>query len=134
MTRLSQTLTTSIDRPPQEVYDFISDPRHLPDWAPGFTSGVHEENGTWIAETKEGAFTVEFAPRNDFLIADHVVTISESVQVINPVRVLPNDDGAEVIFTVVQEPGQNEAQFEEILGLVSGDLALLKRSLEGAAA
>ncbi|MDQ8043495.1 MAG: SRPBCC family protein [Solirubrobacteraceae bacterium] len=133
MTRLSQTLTTSIDRPPQAVYDYIRDPRHMPTWAPGFTSEVHEEDGTWIAQTTEGPVTVAFVPDNDFLIADHVVTVSDTVQVLNPIRVLPNAEGAEVIFTVVQEEGQNDAEFEEILALVSGDLALLKRTLEGAA-
>jgi len=40
--------------------------------------------------------------RNKFGILDHDVTLPSGAKVYNPMRVLPNNDGCELIFTLYQ--------------------------------
>jgi hypothetical protein len=126
----ARTLTITIDRSADDVYAFISDPAHLPDWAPGFAHSIHRDGETWVAETVDGPMAVEFVADNPHRVADHVVTVSPGVTNLNPVRVLDNGDGAEVLFTVIRAEGQSAEAFAEIQGLVKGDLALLRELLE----
>ncbi len=46
-------------------------------------------------------------------------------------RVVPNGEGAELLFTVFQRPGRSDAQFYEDASLVHRDLHTLKQILEG---
>jgi hypothetical protein len=52
-----------------------------------------------------------------------------------PLRVVPSGaDGREVLFTVFRSATMSDARFAEDLGMVSKDLASLKRVLETPAA
>ena len=72
-----------IDRSPEDVYAFASDPANLPAWAAGLGPGDR----------------VVFAPRNDFGVLDHVVTTPSGQTLAVPMRVMPDGGGAEVVFT-----------------------------------
>ena len=48
-----------------------------------------------------------------------------------PLRVIADGDGCEVVFTLRRAPGMTDADLERDAALVTGDLALLKRLLEG---
>jgi hypothetical protein len=48
----------------------------------------------------------------------------------NPMRVIPNGAGSEVLFTVVQFPGISDEQFEADLNTVRADLNKLRTVLE----
>ncbi len=50
----SRTLSVSIERQPQEVYRFISDPQNLPKWATSFCQSVKKSRDEWIVETPLG--------------------------------------------------------------------------------
>ncbi|HMN30099.1 MAG TPA: hypothetical protein PKE45_18245 [Caldilineaceae bacterium] len=52
------------------------------------------------------------------------------VTVYNPMRVFPNGDGSEVVFTVYRRPGMSGQQFAEDAQAVASDLHQLKRLLE----
>jgi hypothetical protein len=132
MTRPSRALNITIDRPARAVYDFVRTPTNLPRWAPGLASEVRPEGDHWIGQSEFGTVTFRFVPENDFLIADHLVTVESGAQTLNPVRVIDNAEGADVVFSVVQEPGQSEDEFEQVLGIVDGDLQRLKSVLEAA--
>lgn len=71
----SRTISVGVARDPQSVYDFITDPRTLPQWAPGFANSMHESAGDWIVETTVGPVRIEFVERNELGVADHRVTI-----------------------------------------------------------
>jgi hypothetical protein len=62
---------------------------------------------------------------------DHAVTVASGETIVNPMRVVPNGTGSEVLFTVFQRPGMSDAQFYEDAALVQRDLETLKRVLEG---
>ena len=59
--------------------------------------------------------------------------ISRSCEIIhNPVRVITDGSGCEVVFTLRRLPGMSEKDFERDADAVSADLTKLKRVLEGA--
>jgi hypothetical protein len=51
-----------------------------------------------------------------------------------PLRAVADGDGCEVVFTLRRSPGMTDTEFERDTALVTGDLALLKKVLEGATA
>lgn len=130
MPRESRTLTITIDHPARAVYDFIREPTNLPRWASGLADEVRHDDGRWIGTSDFGTVAFAFVPENDFLIADHVVTLSDGTEVGNPVRVLPNDEGADVILTVIREQGQGDEAFANVLATVQTDLDRLRDVLE----
>jgi hypothetical protein len=120
-----------IDRAPAEVYEFASDPRNLPRWAAGLArSEVRRDGDEWIAEAPFGRIRVRFAPRNSFGVMDHDVTLDSGVIVHNPMRVVPNGQGSEFVFTLIRRPGMSDAQLAEDRAAVENDLKTLKRLLE----
>ena len=126
----SRTLTVSIERPPADVYDFVSSPENLPRWAPGLCRSVRRSEGQWIVETPDGPVKFRFVGRNEFGVLDHSVSPAPGLETMNPMRVVPNGSGSEVIFTVFQRSGMSAEQFAEDAGLVERDLRTLKTILE----
>jgi uncharacterized protein YndB with AHSA1/START domain len=47
----SRHISTHIDRSAAEVYEYASDPAHLPEWAPGLCTSVSPVDGRWVAES-----------------------------------------------------------------------------------
>jgi carbon monoxide dehydrogenase subunit G len=126
----SRTLSVSIERPPADVYDFVSNPENLPKWAPGLCRSVRRSEGQWIVETPDGPVKFRFVERNELGVLDHSVSPAPGLEIMNPMRVVPNGSGSEVIFTVFQRPGMSAEQFTEDTGLVERDLRTLKTILE----
>jgi uncharacterized protein YndB with AHSA1/START domain len=128
-------VTVSIDRPPDVVYQFAAAPENLPKWAVGLGTSFHQKaDGSWIAEGGPvGSATVRFVERNRFGVLDHDVTVPTGETIHNPIRVLPNGGGSEVVFTLFRRPGTSEAQFASDAKAVEKDLNTLKRLVESAA-
>jgi len=124
-------ISVSINRPVDEVYEFASNPENLPRWAAGLSGSIKNVNGDWIAESPMGSVIIKFAERNAFGILDHDVTLPSGEKVYNPMRVFPNNDGSELIFTLYQRPGVSEQMFAEDAKMVAKDLEKLKSLLEG---
>jgi hypothetical protein len=127
----STTVSVSIARPPRDVYAFVRDPEKLPQWAAGLARSVRRDGDGWIVEMPDGPMRLRFAPANDFGVLDHYVSPAPGVEFLNPMRVVPNGAGSEVMFTVFQQPDMSDAQFANDVGLVERDLRALKRVLEG---
>jgi uncharacterized membrane protein len=130
MTFKSRHISVSIDRNVDQVYEFASNPVNLPRWAAGLSGSIENVKGDWIAESPMGRIKVKFADKNTFGILDHVVTLPTGESVNNPMRVVPNNDGSEVIFTLYQRPGMSDHMLDEDAEAVSRDLLKLKALLE----
>jgi hypothetical protein len=92
---------------------------------------VVRENQDWFVETPEGRVRVTFAPENDYGVLDHEVVTPSGDTVYVPLRAVTHGDGCEVLFTLRRSPGMTDAEFERDTALVTGDLALLKKVIEG---
>jgi Polyketide cyclase / dehydrase and lipid transport len=132
MSSESKQISESIDRPAADVYHYASDPAHLPEWAPGLGSSVENVDGRWFVETPAGRVGLAFVERNEFGVLDHEVTLPSGDIIYNPMRVIPDGDGCEVVFTLRRLPGMSSEDFERDAGLVQADLTRLKQVLEAA--
>ncbi len=128
----SRQICESFDRPATEVYDYAVDPAHLPEWAPGLGSSVENVDGRWFVETPAGRAGLAFVERNEFGVLDHEVTLPSGDVIYNPMRVVPNGDGCEVVFSLRRLPDMSSEDFHRDAGLVQADLTRLKQVLEAA--
>jgi hypothetical protein len=124
-------ISVYIARQPAEVYEFASDARNLPRWAAGLArSEIRRDGDEWIADAPFGKVRIRFAERNSFGVMDHDVTLESGVTIHNPMRVLPNGEGSEFVFTLIRQPGMSDGQFAEDRAAVENDLMTLKALLE----
>ncbi|GAB3015126.1 SRPBCC family protein [Bowmanella dokdonensis] len=125
-------ISITIRCPPARVYEFASRPQNLPRWAAGLArSEVRREGEAWVTDAPFGRIRIRFVPDNPFGVMDHDVELASGVVVHNPMRVVPNGEGSEFIFTLIRRPDMSDAQFAEDADAVKKDLAQLKAILEG---
>lgn len=130
MAFLTRHLSISINKSVVDVYTFVSNPLNLPEWAAGLSGSIKQEGSDWIADSPMGKVKVKFAETNVFGVLDHDVTLPSGVKFYNPMRVVANDNGSEVIFTLFQVPGMSAQNFDDDAQLVERDLKKLKQILE----
>ena len=124
-------ISVSIALPPAEVYEFASDPRNLPKWASGLArSEVRKDGDEWVADAPMGKVRVKFAERNFFGVVDHDVKLESGVSVHNVMRVIPNGEGSEFVFTLIRQPGTPDEELAKDKATVENDLKTLKDHLE----
>jgi hypothetical protein len=128
-------VSTVVTRPWRQVYDYAADPANLPLWAAGLASAalVPGDDGWWTADSPMGTVGVRFCEPNPFGVLDHVVRLPDGTEVLNPMRVVPWGDDAEVVFSVRPRAGMSDADVAADAELVAADLATLKGILESAA-
>lgn len=129
--RVSRHLSVVVAAPAAAVHDLAADPARLPEWAAGLASTpLHHDGDDWYAEAPFGRVHVRFAARNEFGVLDHVVTMPDGRQVLNPMRVIPWGEASEVVFTVRRRDDQTDEQFAADVEAVAADLATLKNLVE----
>jgi len=125
-------VSVSIARPVADVVAYAGDPRRLPEWAAGLAAGVRpgDDGAGWVAQSPMGEVVVRFVPANELGVLDHDVSLPDGSRVHNPLRVLPNDGGSEVVFTLFRRDGMDAAGFEADAVAVAADLERLREILE----
>ncbi|MGA4508150.1 SRPBCC family protein [Propionibacteriaceae bacterium G1746] len=124
-------LSVSIDRPPAAVAAFVGDPANLPLWAAGLSAGIRHEDERWLTSSPMGDVEVRFTGPVDLGILDHDVVLPDGVVVHNPLRVLANDAGSEVVFTLYRLEGVSDDDYDRDSAMVADDLARLRDVLQG---
>lgn len=125
----STTLSITIHRDAEAVYEFIRDPANLPAWAAGLGQAVVRTDQGWVVKTPAGEAGLRFVGRNDFRVCDHYVTLPSGEEIHVPMRVLDNGDGSEVIFTLFWRT-MTEDELVRDATAVARDLQTLKAVLE----
>ena len=121
----------TIQRDWRSVYAFAAKPENMPRWASGLASGLTQDGADWVADGGPiGKIRVRFAAGNDFGVIDHTVTLPNGDVVENALRVVPNGDGAEVMFTLLRQPDMDDEAFESDAAHVARDLEALARLME----
>ncbi len=128
----SSTLSVSIERPWQEVYAYAADPTNMPRWAAGLGQGFERDGDDWVFREPGGNLArLWFTPPNPFGVLDHDVLPAGQDPVHVAMRVMPNGDGAEVTFLLIEAPGMSNADYQRDAAAVMKDLQTLKSILEG---
>jgi len=126
----AKTISVFIAVPPAEVYTFASNPANLPAWVPSFCKSVEFANGQWVIQSPEGPAVFAFVESNAYGVLDHTITFAPGLKLTNPMRVVPNGSGSELLFTLFQHEGMSDQQFTEDESNVQSDLDTLRRLLE----
>lgn len=120
----------TIERNWRDVYAFATKPENIPLWASGLAAGLEADGEDWVVHGALGNARVRFTPLNDLGVLDHFVTLETGPPVHNALRVIPNGSGAEVVFTLLRQPGISKEQFDSDADWVQKDLIALKKRLE----
>ena len=129
-TMTAKIIHISIDRDWREVYGFAAEPENMPLWASGLASDLERDGNDWVGRGVIGTVRVSFVPENEFGVLDHTVTIESGLRVYNALRVVPNGDGCEVMFTLLRMPDVTDAQFSADAAHIRKDLTTLKTLME----
>lgn len=130
MTYLSKHISVVIDRTPSDVYEFASKPENMPKWAAGLSGSIKKEGDHWISTSPMGKVKVTFSEKNNFGVIDHNVTLESGKTFHNPLRVIENNKGSEVVFTLFRQPEMTDQDFNQDAGMVMNDLKRLKAIME----
>jgi hypothetical protein len=126
----AEIIHVSIDRNWRDVYEFASRPENMPLWASGLASGLDPDGEDWVASGVLGTVRVSFVPPNEFGVIDHTVTIESGLRVYNALRIVPNGDGCEIMFTLLRLPGMTDEQYAADAAHIRKDLDALKGLME----
>ncbi len=130
MTWPAHHITQTIQRDPGSVAAFAGSPQNLPLWAAGLSTGIRFETGRWVTDSPMGLVEVAFCGPIEDGVLDHDVTMPDGTVVHNPLRVLKNDSGSEVVFTLYRRDGVTDAELARDVDLVRADLERLRSILE----
>ncbi|ORM52311.1 polyketide cyclase [Pantoea conspicua] len=126
----SRTLSLTIPRHWLDLYETIWKPEFFPKWASGLTNSTLEPEGNrWRARGPQGTVKIRFTPHNPFGVMDHWVDTGFGKEIYMPMRVIANEQGAEVMVTVYRQPLTSEDKFKQDIEWVSKDLEKLNQLL-----
>jgi hypothetical protein len=91
---------------------------------------VRRDGDEWVADAPFGKVRVRFVEPNAFGVMDHDVKLESGVTVRNPMRVVANGAGSELVFTLIRQPGMSDEQLARDREAVESDLRTLKGVLE----
>ena len=123
-------ISIAIRKPSAVVYEYASNPLNLPCWASGLSSSVTKSGSSWVADSPMGKVRIEFCEPNPFGVIDHEVILETGQRFLNPLRVLSNWEGSEVVFTLFKQDTMSGEDFERDAALVKKDLEKLRELLE----
>jgi hypothetical protein len=126
----SKMISVSIQRGPQDVYDFMAPPASFACWASGLGKPLGNEGTVWRFEGESGPVKIRFTEPNAYGVLDHYVELPDGSEVYVPMRVVANGAGSEVMFTLFRMPGMNDEKFAADAQWVMRDLNRLKELLE----
>jgi hypothetical protein len=86
--------------------------------------------GRWVADSALGRVEVVMAEPNQYGVVDHWVTLPTGETFYNPMRVIADGDGCELVFTLRRQAGVSDADFDRDAAAVTADLATVKWLLE----
>lgn len=122
----SQTISLTIPRNWVDLYETIWKPDYFPKWAFALSqSELEPEGNAWKANGPDGAIKVRFTDHNPFGVMDHFIDTGFGKEVYVPMRVVANEEGAEVVITVFRQPLMSDEKFAQDVEWVKRDLQTL---------
>lgn len=125
------TASTSIQAPPDHVFDYMADPANQPNWAINFVRATRTaDDGWWVMDTPVGEITYRVDVEPTRRVADWVMK-TPAGEVVMPARVVPLAGGSLVTFTIIRGPGQPDEAWEQGRRGMDEEISVLRDILEG---
>ena len=126
-TKNTKHISVTIPVSQKTSYEYLSEPKNFPEWASGLCKSISPlGNGEWSIDSPMGKLTAKFTDKNPYGILDHYVIFSPENISYNPLRIIENGEGSELIFTLFQTEGMTPEKFEEDSNWIKKDLEELK--------
>ena len=125
------TVTITIDASPETVSADLADPSSHLEWATEFFTGVAEDqgDGTWQMNVPRMGGPVLMRMDGDIaqgIIDMYLAPVGAPFGAPIPVRVVPNGDGSDVLFTLARFPNQSDEEWTEGVQSMNRELENLK--------
>jgi uncharacterized protein YndB with AHSA1/START domain len=120
----AETRSISIAAPPETVLELLSDARRLPDWAPAFALAVEPTGQDWLIDSGAGQFRlrVRVSPEHGTIDLLRPNDPSRGARM----RVLSNEDGSEVLFTLIFPAGADNKSIAQQMTTVEAELRTVR--------
>jgi hypothetical protein len=124
-----ETRTISVAAAPARVFDYLSDARHLPEWAPGFARTVeHDHDDVWRVQADAGPQKMAVKAARDHGVVDFVSADAPNLGLF--ARVVPNLTGAELIFSLFFLEGTEPSAVDAQMAVVDQELEAVRERVE----
>lgn len=132
--RKSRTVSVPVAKRYEAAYGLMREPENFPKWTP-VLDGIFELAGNdgldWRVDLPRGRRILRFSAPNDYGILDYtVLTEAGEVEHTARLRLLPNEEGSELVATYFQRPGQSDEQFASDVEWAASDLRALAAVVE----
>lgn len=124
------TYGVTIKRPPEEVFEYISNLANWPEFSDFAASFERVSDTEYIAHTTQGDIRVLADFDDKRLLLDTKVILPDGTSDFIPYRVVPNKGGAELIMTNFKPKNASRAEYEEQLDWMEIELKRAKAILE----
>ena len=132
-TQVRSTRAITIARPYAVVLTYLSDPTRYSEWAVEyFTSPVTAiDENTYRMQTTLGPMRFRISVDHAIGAVDLYITgVDQPFSYSLPIRVLNNQDGVDVLFTLAREDFLSDDRWVESLAMLERELVILKSILE----
>jgi hypothetical protein len=126
----SDTQSVTIGARPRDVLAFVADGANLPRWAIGFAKAVRSSGPVWVVTTGQGEVAMSIAVNEAAGTVDFHTPPEPGAQAAAYARVIPNGEGAEFVFTQMQQRGVPDEIFAGLVAAVGHELVALRALLE----
>ncbi|MCX8958658.1 polyketide cyclase [Erwinia psidii] len=122
----SKTVSLAIPRNWVDLYETIWKPDCFPKWAAGLsTSPLVQDGNYWKSTEPDETIKIRFTDHNPYGVMDHYIVSGSGREIYMPMRVIPNEHGAEVLITVFRQPLMSDEKFAHDVESVARDLDAL---------
>lgn len=126
-THLAKTMTASLSGNARDTFARISDPNNLSSWYSSFCRSLRWENGSILVESPRGTVPVHFIRDDHSLVLDIAILVAEGIKLTHAIRLLPNGESSEIVWTVIKPEGLADSIFHEQLRWVGNALHNLRK-------
>jgi hypothetical protein len=110
-----------------EVFEYLADIDNLPEWASEFARELKLVDGRHVVVNGLGELFFEIHADRERGIVDMLAGPAPDALALFPVRIVEAPGGSVLTFTMVQQPGQPDEQFEGQHESLLRELANLER-------
>jgi len=122
------TVTTVLDAPQEQVFTYLSDPEHLPEWATEFARELRREGDDYKVVNGLGEFFFAIEADRDSGVIDMFAGPTREVMAIFPTRAVALPDGRTAYsFTMFQGPDMSAELFEAQHASLQREFANIER-------
>jgi hypothetical protein len=126
------TVTTVLDAPQEQVFDYLADPEHLPEWATEFARELRREGDDYKVVNGLGEFFFSIEADRDTGVIDMFAGPTRDAMAIFPTRAVALPDGRTAYsFTMFEGPGMPTDLFEAQHASLEREFANIERVFGG---